>query len=68
VEENTNLSPGLTLAEGQATLGRKPYLIRKESGTMSLEYVMQAITLVFVMALTFVALYIWAKFKKWKRR
>jgi hypothetical protein len=35
---------------------------------MELEYPMQAITLVFVMALTFIALIAWAKFKKWKGR
>jgi hypothetical protein len=42
--------------------------IRKECDIMELEYPMQAITLVFVMALTFIALIVWAKIKKWRRR
>jgi hypothetical protein len=43
-------------------------ILRKECDIMELEYPMQAITLVFVMALTFIALIVWAKIKKWKRR
>jgi hypothetical protein len=57
----------LTLDLARDTLG----LIlnfRKECDIMELEYPMQAITLVFVMALTFIALIVWAKIKKWKRR
>jgi hypothetical protein len=36
--------------------------------SLELEYVMQAVTLVFVMALTFGAMIAWAKYKKRKRR
>ena len=35
---------------------------------MSLEYLMQAVTLVFVMGLTFMGMYVWTKYKKRKRR
>jgi len=35
---------------------------------MSLEYVMQAITLVFIMAITFGGMLVWTRFKKRKKR
>jgi hypothetical protein len=39
-----------------------------EQTGISLEYVMQALTLIFVVALTFAGMLIWSKWSKKKRR
>lgn len=47
--------------------GEPRHYWQKRGSIMSLEYVMQAVTLIFVMALTFAAMLVWAKFKKRRR-